>query len=362
MKLKYSSKGSHWSLTAPAFSLALIMGIWFSSLRAQEAGTRTIPSRTIPVPSSASLQLQNAIRQSHQPTDVPPPPKTLDDWKRLTQPSASSEETNVRALIALRQRLGVTEVSEVIAGVRCYILTPKVISPRNRNRLVLNLHLGGFIWGRGELGTEWATHLASLFGYRVIVVDYRLLPEHPFPAALDDAGAVWKAITKSTKPKNVALVGGSVGGGLVLSVVQRAEAEGTALPGALVSVSPGAADLSKSGDTWFSLAGVDDIVYDGFWEGVFKFYAHGRDLKDPAVSPLYGDFNGFPPTHLLAGTRDIFLSDTVRVQRKLLQAGIPVQLIVVEGLTHGGAFRMDLPEVKESYTQIAQFLDTHLSY
>lgn len=123
---------------------------------------------------------------------------------------------------------------------------------------------------------------------------------------------------------------------MVLSVVQRAKAAGIAVPGAVVSVSPGAADLSKTGDTWYTLAGVDGIGYDGFWEGVFKYYVNGRDLKDPAVSPLYGDFKGFPPTYLLAGTRDIFLSDTVRAQRKLMQANVSTQLVVIEGLNHGG--------------------------
>ena len=331
------------------------------SAETQQTEPRTIPSRTIPTPSSVSLELQRALQQSPAPDT--PPPRTRDDWKALTEPSASSEESSFQELRALRQRLGVTVVPKVIGGVRCYIVTPKEIPLKNRNRLILNLHHGGFIWGGGELGTEWAMQLASSLGYRIIVVDYRLLPDYPFPAEIDDVSAVWKSISKSNDPRNIAVVGGSVGGGMVLSLVQRAKLDGAPVPGAVVSFSPGAADLSKTGDTWYTNAGVDGtVVYDGFWETVFKAYANGRDLKDPAVSPLYGSFKGFPPTYLVSGTRDVFLSDTVRVQSKLMEAGTLTQLVVVEGLPHPGFLMMDIPEVKEVYVHVAEFLDAQLSH
>ena len=151
-------------------------------------------------------------------------------------------------------------------ALRCYVVTPGNIEPKNRNRLILNLHPGGFIGGSGESGTSWAIALAGLTGYKVIVVDYRLLPDHPFPAAMDDVTAVWKYLTNSAKPRDVAFVGGSVGGGMALLLAQRAKLEGLPIPGAVVSVSSAVADLIETGDSWYTNAGVDgSVVYDGFW-------------------------------------------------------------------------------------------------
>jgi len=341
-----------------ALTFTLTVCIWDNPVRAQEATSRTIPSRVIPVPGSVSPQLQATLSQPENPGL--PTPKTPEDWKALTKQSPASEEASAQQLATLRRRYGVTVTSEMMGGVRCYILTPGNLKPRNRNRLILNLHHGGFIWGAGESGTSWGITLAGLTGYKVVVVDYRLLPEHPFPAAIDDATAVWKHLVKSDKPADIAIVGGSAGGGLALSLVQRAKLEALPLPGALVVLSPAAADLSKTGDSFYTNAGVDGSwVYDGFVEALFRSYANGRDLKDPAVSPLYGDFKGFPPTYLVTGTRDIFLSDTVRVQRKLLQAGVPTQLVVVEGAPHTVGDG-DIPEYAEVYRNVGEFLDAHL--
>ena len=107
-----------------------------------------------------------------------------------------------------------------------------------------------------------------------------------------------------------------------------------AIAGAVMSGTPWS-DLSKTGDTYYANDGIDGtLTYEGFWEAVAKLYANGHDLKDPQLSPVYGDFTGFPPTYIVTGTRDLFLSNTVRVQQKLLQAGVPMQLEVEEGQPH----------------------------
>lgn len=331
---------------------------WNGPLSAQGAPIRMIPSRAVPIPNSVSPELQKLLGQPADPSL--PPPKTTEEWRTLTEQPRAAEEASSQELMRLRRQYGVTMASEMMSGVRCYIITPSNMKPEHRSRLIFNLHHGGFIAGGGESGTGWGIALAGLTGYRVVVVDYRLLPEHPFPAAQDDATAVWKHLVKSHKPTDIAIVGGSAGGGLTLSLVQRLTRENLPVPGAMVVVSPAAADLSKGGDSYYTNAGVDSLVYDGFWEGVLKFYANGRDLKDPEVSPVYGDFKGFPPSYLVTGTRDIFLSDTARVQRKLLQAGVPTQLVVGEGLPHVGPFIADIPEVAEIYTNIGRYLDTTL--
>ena len=344
------------------FSVCVLLTAAVTSVvrtEAQEATSRTIPARVIPVPVSVSPELQKLLAQP--PLQWPNPPKTLEDWRAVRARLTPSEQTTAEELARLREQFGVKVTPQMMGGVPCYILTPKEIPARNRKRLILNLHYGGFVLEGGEAGTDWAIHLASMLGYKVIVVDYRLLPDHPFPAAIDDISAVWKILTKSSNPRSIAVVGGSVGGGLALSLVQRAKLDAIPLPGAVVSMSPGAADLSKTGDTWYTNAGLDGVAeYDGFWAAVFKLYANGHDLSDPAVSPLYGDFTGFPPTYLVSGTRDAILSDTVRVQRKLLQAGVLTHLAVVEGLPHPGFLMMDVPEVREVYQDIGKFLDANL--
>jgi acetyl esterase/lipase len=260
-------------------------------------------------------------------------------------------------------RFGVTVAPQVIGGVRCYAVMPKVVGPNYRNRLVLGLHHGGWVGGAGESGLSEAIVIAGLVGSKVIAVDYRMLPDHPFPAAMDDALAVWKEVIKSTRPENIAVFGSSVGGGMVLSLVQRAKKEGLPLPGAVMSGSPWS-DLSKTGDSYYANEGVDgDLAYDRFWEAVAKLYANGRDLRDPLLSPVYGDFSGFPPTYLVTGTRDLFLSNTVRVQQKLLQAGVPTQLEVLEGQSHMYyliAATEGAPEGAELYSHVARFFDAYL--
>jgi acetyl esterase/lipase len=260
-------------------------------------------------------------------------------------------------------RFGVTIVPQVIGGVRCYAVTPRVVKPGYRNRILFGLHPGGWVSGAGESGLTEAIVISGLIGSKVIAVDYRLLPDHPFPAAMDDAMAVWKELIKLDRPGNIAVFGSSVGGSMVLSLVQRAKQEGLPLPGAVMSGTP-FSDLSKTGDTYFTNDGVDrDLSYDGFWEAVVKLYADGRDLKDPLLSPVYGDFGGFPPTYLVAGTRDLFLSNAVRVQQKLLQAGVPTQLEIEEGQSHMEyltAATEGAPEGAELYSHIARFFDAHL--
>jgi acetyl esterase/lipase len=126
-----------------------------------------------------------------------------------------------------------------------------------------------------------------------------------------------------------------------------------------------ASDLSKTGDSYYTNAGVDNrlVGYEGLLESLVKLYANGRDLKDPLLSPIYGEFRGFPPTFLVSGTRDLFLSNTVRVQQKLLQAGVPALLEVEESQSHADyllAANADAPESIALYAHIADFFDAHL--
>jgi monoterpene epsilon-lactone hydrolase len=146
---------------------------------------------------------------------------------------------------------------------------------------------------------------------------------------LDDAVAVWKELVKTAKPANMAVFGASAGGNLTLVLMERAKQEGLPLPAAIAPGSPGS-DMTKTGDTFFTNEFVDNVLvsYTGMQEAARLLYANGHDLKDPMLSPVYGDLHGFPPTILTTGTRDLALSSTVRIHRKLRQAGVEAQLEV----------------------------------
>lgn len=157
--------------------------------------------------------------------------------------------------------------------------------------------------------------------------------------------------------------GTSAGGGLTLAAVHYFKSQSLPVPAALYLGTPWA-DLTKTSDTLYTNAGVDRILvtYDGLLAAAATLYANGEDLKNPLLSPLYGDFDGFPPTYLVSGTRDMLLSDTVRVHRKLRVAGIDADLNVYEGLSHAEyAIVLGSPEWQQTYGELAEFLAKYLA-
>jgi monoterpene epsilon-lactone hydrolase len=206
--------------------------------------------------------------------------------------------------------------------------------------------------------------MAGFGRMKVISVDYRMSPDFPYPAGLDDAIAVWKELVKSNNPANMAVFGTSAGGGMTLAMVLRAKQEGLPLPAAIAPGSP-ASDLTGTGDSYATNEGVDNalVSYRPFGEAAANLYANGHDLKEPLLSPIYGDFSGFPPAIVLSGTRDLQLSDAVNVHRKLLRAGVVAELHVFEGQSHA-QFQADVsaPETREAFEQIAAFFDHHLGH
>jgi acetyl esterase/lipase len=249
-----------------------------------------------------------------------------------------------------------------IAGVKAFVVTPKVIPVRNRNRILVHVHGGAYVLSPGEAATKEAIELAGFGGFKVISVDYRMPPEFPYPAAMDDAMAVYRAVLKRTRAKNVGIFGTSTGGGMTLAMVLRAKMEHLPLPGAIAPGTPWS-DMTKTGDSFYANEMVDNVLVsdDGFLHAAALLYANGHDLKDPLLSPVYGDMHGFPPTILTTGTRDLFLSNTVRVHRKLREAGVEAVLQVFEGESHAQYYRdINAPETKEYNAEIAGFFDRHL--
>jgi acetyl esterase/lipase len=187
-------------------------------------------------------------------------------------------------------------------------------------------------------------------------------PDFPFPAALDDSLAVWNEIVKSHHPKNVGLFGTSAGGGLTLATVIKLKELKAPLPGALMAGTPWA-DLTKTGDTYFTNEFVDNVLgtNDGFLDAAARLYDGTHDLKEPLLSPIYGDLSGFPPTILISGTRDLFLSNTVRTHQKLLGSGVRAELLVFEGESHAQyEIATDAPESGAAFREVGQFFDRNL--
>jgi acetyl esterase/lipase len=246
--------------------------------------------------------------------------------------------------------------------VRAFIVTPQAVAQANRNRTLIHMHGGCYVLNPGEAGLPEAVMMAGLGGYRVISVDYRMPPEAYFPAALDDGMAVYRDTLKSTPAKNIAIFGTSAGGALTLEMVLKAKQVGLPVPAAIAPGTP-MSDVTKVGDTFYTNEMVDNVLVsrDGFCDAGAKVYAAGHDMKDPLLSPVYGDMAGFPPTILTSGTRDLLLSNTVRVHRKLRQAGVEAVLQVYEGQSHAHYLRDDsAPETKEVFGEIAAFFDRHL--
>jgi acetyl esterase/lipase len=197
---------------------------------------------------------------------------------------------------------------------------------------------------------------------KVVSVDYRMPPDFPFPAALDDAMAVWRELLTRHDPHRMGIFGTSAGGGLTLATVLRAKIEGVPLPAAIAPGTPWA-DLTGAGDSLQANAFVDNVlVANTGWVGAAaRLYAGGHDLSDPLLSPIHGDFRGFPPAILTSGTRDLFLSNTVRTHRKLRQAGVEALLQVFEGQSHAQYLDPFVPETEEALVEIIGFFERHLS-
>jgi monoterpene epsilon-lactone hydrolase len=246
----------------------------------------------------------------------------------------------------LEQRYSVRVEETVLAGVPVRIIYPNGVPALGKGAVLLNLHGGG---GKVDSGSLTETiPIAAISGIPVVAVLYRLAPENPYPAGLDDALAVYQALEKDRKAANIAIFGTSAGAVLSGQLVARLTSLGRPMPAALGFFS-GSADASKKGDSmsWMPMPGGDlgaDPVYQ-------------VPLTDPVLSPLYGNLKQFPPTLLVSSTRDLALSSTSIFGRALLEQGVDARLVVFDGLPHAfWTYMLDVPETDQANAMMAQFL------
>jgi epsilon-lactone hydrolase len=317
-------------------------------------------TRVVPVPETVSPEARRLIGSQF-----------WNDSKEDDHAQRNSAETQLKQQRALadstEDRLAgealvlypVDVKRDVIAGVPVRVITPKNAGAENDGRVLINLHGGGFVADWGSL-TE-SIPISSLTHTKVISVLYRLAPEHPFPAAVDDATAVYRELLKVYKPGSVGIYGTSAGAILTLETAANLRRLGVPLPGAL-GVFSGTGDLTRRGDT-FSLFGLTGLAgpLDATREPILPEYVGTTDRRNPVLSPLLGDLSGFPPTLFVSSTRDMLLSDTALAQRAFLRAGVAAQLIVFEALQHGFWNDPKLPESREADGDIARFFDAHLA-
>lgn len=224
-------------------------------------------------------------------------------------------------------------------------------------RAVLYLHGGAFYSGSLAGTRPIAAEIALAGRARVLSIDYRLTPEHPFPAALDDARAAYEwLLAGGWPPGNIALVGDSAGGNLVLALLIHLRDLGRPLPAGAAALSP-TVDLTLSGETWARNARRDLLLNPEKIRAAIDLYLQGTDPRHPLASPLYADLHGLPPLLILVGSEEQLLSDATRFADKARAAGVAVTLEVWEGMQHGWhILHRFLPEGRRALAQIGAFI------
>jgi acetyl esterase/lipase len=250
-----------------------------------------------------------------------------------------------------------TTTSE-IAGVPCDSIEGRTTDPE---RVLLYLHGGGYCMGSPHSHRDLTWRLAEASGARVVAPDYALAPEHPFPAALDQAVAVYKALLDDgISPENLAIGGDSAGGGLTFATLVAARDKGLPMPAAAVTLSPWT-DLAGTGRSMATNAKADAMIRADQIGRIVPLYTKGRAATDPLVSPLYADLQGLPPILIQVGSTEVLLDDSTRIAEKLEEADVPVTLDVWPNMPHvWQLFAARLPEGREAVARIGAFLRDHL--
>lgn len=324
-----------------------------------KSGQYEMPGRMISLPESVSPQarafLQSRIGADGKP--VPPSPSPdpddIDGWRTARQ-TVNAYMDGLSEMMEPHLKSPVECIR--IDGVDTYVATPDGAPD---DRAYLDLHGGGLVYGDGLFCRTGARNVADRHGIRCYAPDYPMPPDHPYPAALDSCVATYRYLLGRYDPKRIVIGGASAGGNLAAATVLRARDEGLPLPAGIVLLTP-ELDLTESGDT-FETNQLHDLVLPRPLMNANLLYANGADLSHPYLSPLFGDFTaGFPPVFLQSGTRDLFLSNTVRMHRALLRAGVHVELHIFEGMPHGG-FGGAAPEDLELAAETIRFVRACLS-
>lgn len=324
------------------FVAALLAGA-VPAIAAAQTAEPTLGLQNWPLPETLSPEGKTAAAAAAAQA-MPDPMPPIADIRAVIE----TMQTSMGA--ALQKRYEVRVETSTIAGVPVRIIYPKGVADLGRGPVLLNLHGGGFAIDSGSL-TE-TIPVAARSGLPVVAVLYRLAPENPYPAALDDALAVYQALEKERGAKQVAIFGTSAGACLSAQLVAKLAKMGRPMPAALGFLS-GSADLGIRGDSesWMPGPGFEWVAA----------YAGKTPLADPVLSPIRGEVSRFPPTLLLTSTRDFLLSPTAIFSRKLTEEGVDARLVVFDGLPHAFWAYVAAPESDQANELVARFLKDKLA-
>lgn len=316
-----------------------------------------LPARSITPPQTISAAARAAL-STGAATPRPPWPDPADTaaWRE-----AIVQSETIWAQVSGDMLAGCTALvaDRTIAGVPCYVATPASPASGLTDCVYLYIHGGAFVFGGGLFAKAFGATNAERLGIEVVSVDYRMPPDHPFPAAPQDCVAVYRALLETHDPARIVIGGSSAGGNLASAATLMIRDHGLPAPAGAVLLTP-ELDLTESGDTFRTNEHLDVVLKRSLAE-CNALYAAGHDLTDPYVSPLFADLaRGFPPTFIQTGTRDLFLSNSVLFHRKLRAAGIEAELHVWEAMPHGGFGFGNVPENLEISEEIGRFIRRHI--
>jgi acetyl esterase/lipase len=299
-----------------------------------------------PLPMTVSEAARTQLNLMATPAAANAPVPTMEQMR------AFADQFQLMWSAKQKVKYAVTIKDDTIAGVPVRIISPE--GAADETRILLDLHGGGFQLDSGSLTEN--VPIAALTGIAVVAVRYRMAPEHPFPAAVDDALAVYRSLLKTHEAKHIGVYGTSAGAILGPQLIARINAEKLPVPAALGMFS-GDADFSKEGDSLhvfpFRMGNLD-------FAAIKAAYVGSASLTDPLLSPWYADLKGFPPTLCITSGRDFLMSGTVNFCRRLQLDAVPVQLVVYDGLPHAFWTYIDAPETDEAFHTMAHFLTKQL--
>ena len=262
--------------------------------------------------------LMNLIRKVHGLVEKP-------DIDRHRQ-----SQDRIGALLGTEK--GAEYLAEEVDGMSCEWVRMK--RPRRKDHVILYCHGGGYSTGSAVYARTLTTRLAESACMDVFCFNYRLAPEHPWPAALEDAKKAWDHLMYlGYGAGDVIVAGDSAGGNLALCLTLSLKEEGRMLPAGLVLLSPWT-DLTASGKSYSSREAVDPVLNREYMDRMVRNYAGGQDLKDPFISPLFGDLKGFPPTRIQVGDNEMLLSDSTLLYKKLIRANVSAEIDIYKGMWH----------------------------
>jgi acetyl esterase/lipase len=306
-------------------------------------------TRVVPIPEGLSPQAHAMLAQQMPDQG---PPVTLAERRTFTDDYTFHDGLNWTKLCPNKL------VNDTIAGVPVRIVTPDGMPESNRDKVLMNLHGGGF--NSDSSSYSESIPMAGYTKTKVVAVLYRLAPEHPFPAAVDDAVAVYKELLKTYKPEHIVIYGSSAGAILTAEVAVRLKQLALPMPAAM-GIFSGMGDFAHGGDSQAMYsAGLSGHLDPPTPGPQFSEYAGTTDPKDPVLSPIYADLHGLPPTLFVTSGRDVLLSGTANLQRAFLHAGVDTQMVLFDGLPHGFWNDSRIPEAIEVSHIMADFFIKHL--